>query len=365
MNLPPQQDIESAWYGPLLASRPDQWTVILSDVEIAELEWTADEIIRQAIPIPKITRQNFRLPVVENKLRQLARRIIDGIGFSLVKRLPIERYSAEKAAIIFYGLGTHLGNARMQNADGHVLGHVRDLNLRSDNPDVRIYQTNERQSFHTDSCDIVGLLCLQTARRGGDSLLVSAVTIFNEMRETRPDLLQLLFDPVATDRRGEVPVGMKPYFSIPVFNWYQGYLTVMYQRQYIDSAQRFSDAFRLTPAHVEALDLFDNLANDQRLNISMHLETGDMQFVYNHGLLHDRTAFEDWPDSKYRRHLLRLWLSVPGDRPLPDVFRQRYGSIQVGNRGGVAIEEGLVASAPVNVTSPSQQAARLNYEEES
>jgi hypothetical protein len=37
----------------------------------------------------------------------------------------------------------------------------------------------------------------------------------------------------------------------------QGHLTVFYQRQYIDSAQRFSDAMRLTPDHVAALDMFD------------------------------------------------------------------------------------------------------------
>ena len=34
-------------------------------------------------------------------------------------------------------------------------------------PNVRTYQTTERQHFHTDSCDIVGLLCLKTAKSGG------------------------------------------------------------------------------------------------------------------------------------------------------------------------------------------------------
>ena len=55
----------------------------------------------------------------------------------------------------------------------------------------------------------------------------------------------------------------------------------------------------------------------------MQLEPGDLQFVYNHGLLHDRTGFEDWPDVEDRRHLLRLWLSAPNDRPLPAIFRER------------------------------------------
>src|SRR6185503_1254103 len=134
-------------------------------------------------------------------------------------------------------------------------------------------------------------------------------------------------------RRGETPKGMLPYYLIPVFNYYEGYVTAIYQRQYIDSAQRFPDAPRLTPAHVEALDLFDTLANDPRLNFSMTLERGDMQFVYNHTLLHDRTGFEDWPETDKRRHLLRLWLAVPGARPLPPVFAQRYGKVDIGDRG--------------------------------
>ena len=62
--------------------------------------------------------------------------------------------------------------------------------------------------------------------------------------------------------------GGKPYFLIPVFSWYEGFLSVQYQRQYINSAQRFPDAPRLTAAHVEALDLFDALTNDERPAVS-------------------------------------------------------------------------------------------------
>jgi hypothetical protein len=154
------------------------------------------------------------------------------------------------------------------------------------------------------------------------------------MRRQRPDLLSLLMGPIATDRRGETPTGMLPYYLIPVFSYYKEFLTAIYQRQYVDSAQRFPDAPRLTPDHIEALNLFDELANNPRLNFSMKLEPGDMQFVYNHTLLHDRTAFEDWPEPASKRHLLRLWLSVPGDRPLPDIFASKFGSVEIGNRGG-------------------------------
>ena len=339
-------EIPGAWHGKELAAQPERWIMYLSNEQIAELEYAADQILNQGLELVDITKDKFHLPTLSSKLKPLTTQLTDGIGFTLIKHIPVENYSIEKAAIIFYGLGTHLGNARMQNAKGHVLGHVRDLNMRSDDPNVRIYQTNERQTFHTDSSDVVALLCLKKAKQGGESLLVSAVTIFNEMLRRRPDLVGLLFDPIATDRRGEVPEGMNPYFSIPVFSWYKDFLTVIYQRQYIDSAQRFDDAFRLTDKHIEALNMFDDLANDPNLNLSMQLEPGDMQFVYNHNLLHDRTGFEDWPELENRRHLLRLWLSAPNDRPLPKIFKERYGSIEIGNRGGVAVE-GLKPVAPL------------------
>ena len=212
---------------------------------------------------------------------------------------------------------------------------------------TRIYQTAERQSFHTDSADVVGLLCLREAMEGGDSLLVSAVTIFNRMLEARPDLAKLLFDPIATDRRGEIPEGARPWMEIPPLSWHADVLTVFYQRQYIDSAQRFDGAMRLTHDHVAALDMFDGLANDPELHLRMRLRPGDMQFVYNHAFLHDRTGFTDWPDPARRRHLLRLWLSMPGDRELPDCFRERYGEITVGDRGGI-ITAGTRLHAPLD-----------------
>ncbi len=347
MQIPERQECALAWYGPDLRADTDQWIIDLRDSEIAEIEAAAGSIAKLAIPIVSINRKNFPLAGLGPRVEELAEQLVEGIGFALLRRLPVERYTVEQAAIMFYGVGAHLGSARMQNAKGHVLGHVRDLDMHSDAPDVRIYQTNERQTFHTDSSDVVGLLCLKKAKKGGDSLLVSAITIYNEMLETRPDLAKLLFDPIATDRRGEIPDGMQPFFSIPVLTWDHDFLTVMYQRQYIDSAQRFENAMQLTPEHIDALDLFDNLANDTRLNLSMQLEPGDLQFVYNHGLLHDRTGFEDWPEIEDRRHLLRLWLSMPNDRPLPDIFAERYGTVTIGNRGGIAMSD-LEPCAPLD-----------------
>ena len=334
--LPPEIDGPAAWYGPDMARRQD-WVTALSDADLAEVERAVAGFIAGPGDIAAMRREDFPLPTLAPRLARFLDDLMEGRGFALLRGLPVERWTIREAATAFYGIGLHLGNARPQNAKGHVLGHVRDLGLNSDDPAVRIYQTRERQTFHTDSCDIVGLLCLKTAKSGGLSALVSSVTVFNAMRRHRPDLLRLLLRPIATDRRGEVPEGQKPYFEIPLFNWHAGLLSAIYQRQYIDSAQRFPDAPRLTPDLVEALDLFDTLCNDPALHFTMELRPGDLQFVFNHTLLHDRTGFEDWPDGDRKRHLLRLWLAPATARPLPAVFAQRFGTITPGERGGILL----------------------------
>ena len=328
-----------AWLGSELQKKPDLWESHLSLKFISDIEQAANYFLSLDIDLSEINRDSFPLKVFDGYLSELALKLLDGIGFEVIKGLPVKRYSPEMIATIFFGIGAHLGDARSQNADGHLLGHVRDIGANSNDQNTRIYQTSQRQTFHTDSADVVGLNCINDAKKGGDSLLVSAVTIFNHMVELRPDLVEYLFDPIATDRRGEVPPGELPYLTIPPLSLEDNLLTVFYQRQYIDSAQRFDDAMKLSKRHVEALDLFDTLANDPALHLSMRLRPGDMQFVYNHAFLHDRTGFVDWAEPNKKRHLLRLWLSMPNDRKLPESFKQRYGSIEVGNRGGIITQK--------------------------
>ena len=332
--LPARIDGPCAWYGAAMAARTD-WIETLTAAELAELATASTPWLSERADWSELSRERFVLPTLAPRLARVQRELLDGRGFVLLRGLPLADWGRRRCAVVFYGLGVHLGRALSQNAQGHLLGHVRDLGLSSTDPNVRIYQTCERQTFHTDSADLVGLLCLQPARSGGASALVSSITLYNELRARRPELAACLFDPVATDRRGEVPHGAKPYFEIPVFNWFAGRLSAIYQRQYINSAQRFADAPRLSAQQVEALDLLDALADDPALHFTMDFRSGDIQFVHNHTLLHDRTAYEEWPEPERRRHLLRLWLAPPAARPLPPVYAQRYGNVVPGYRGGV------------------------------
>ena len=347
MSLPDAITSPVAWTGRDMMAAPERWTYRLSDADVAEIENAATIFIDSGRPLGQITRDLFPLPEFGVWLESLRETLIHGIGFQLITGLPVETYSGDMRATIFCGIGSHIGRARSQNAAGHLLGHVRDVGADINDPNTRIYQTTSRQSFHTDSCDVVGLLCVREAMSGGDSMLASSMTAYNEILKRRPDLAPHLFLPVATDRRGEVPENEDPFFTIPVYSWHRNFLTCIYQRNYIDSAQRFETAPRLSAQQLEALDLLDDIVNEPDMHLRMRLQPGDMQFVYNHSLLHDRTGFTDWPEAEKRRHLLRLWLAVPEDRPLPAVFAQRYGSVDIGDRGGVVTGE-TVLHAPVD-----------------
>src|SRR3954452_22663514 len=257
----------SAWIGAEIARRPEEWTYQLSAGELVEIE--AATAACKGRDIASITRADFPLPKFGPVLERLRDELLNGRGFVLIRGLQVQGRPIEESATAYWGIGSHLGSARSQNAKGHVLGHVRDLGLATEDPNVRTYQTTERQHFHTDSCDVVGLLCLKTSKEGGLSSLVSSNTIYNVMAERHPDLVWRLFQPFATDRRGEIPEGKKPWFDMPVFNDFQGYLSAIYSGTYIRSATRFPEARHPTDEDFAALECFDSLANDKELRLDI------------------------------------------------------------------------------------------------
>jgi len=317
----------AVWQGRDL-SNSTAWIRSLSDRERQGLRAELERV-RHA-DLRAIDRSDFTAPASFEGIRE---ELFNGRGFAVLRGLDIDGLSTEDAARLFWGLGLHFGKPLPQNSKGHLLGHVKDLGLSADDPSVRLYQTNERQHYHTDSCDIVALMCLQKARRGGLSSLASSWSAYNEMFTRDPDLAAALFEPIWTDHRGEHPPGSTPWFSIPIFSWHRGKLIAMYQRRYIESAQRFPGVPRLGDRQKRAMDLLDQVLEE--IGFHMAFEPGDIQFVHNHQILHDRTAFED--DPQRPRHLLRLWLCPERGWELPPVFAERYGNVTAGDRGGIRI----------------------------
>jgi hypothetical protein len=298
------------WYGPEMAADPDLWLVELSPDEVTELEAAARRARQEGIAPAGLTRGNFPLPGLADRLSRWRQVLSSGRGFLCLRGLPVEAWGDELASYVYWGLGHQLGAPGAQNAAEELLGHVTDYGEEADNPAVRRYRTSGNIDFHCDAADVVGLLCLHTARRGGQSRIASSVTIFNEILARRPDLVPRLFQPFRLDRRGEEGEGEAPTLDITPCAFAGGQLRTFWHSEYFRSAVRHAGVPPFTAEEQALLELYDRLAASPEIYLDMWLQPGDIQLISNHTVVHARTAYEDYPEPGRRRHLLRLWLSL-------------------------------------------------------
>jgi Taurine catabolism dioxygenase TauD, TfdA family len=244
-------------------------------------------------------------------------RLEHGQGLVLLRGLPIyDRFTEREAAIIYWGLGQHLGDLVPQNRKGELLGHIKDLGRRG--PFERAYATNEDLGFHTDSTDFVGLMCLRPALYGGESFVASSGLMHNIVLDEHPEYLPILHKSFPTDWRSEEPPGSPGWYREPLFSYFGGALSATVRTGRAMSAMRFAEVPRLTADEVSCFMYLDSLPKRPGVALGMQLQTGDLQFLNNFALVHTRTAFADDPqDPAHQRHLLRLWMSRPQNgRPL-------------------------------------------------
>lgn len=298
------------------------WIYRFDAEAIAELDAALGKVAH--IPITDIRKQDFPLQKIAKDLERVKVQIEEGIGMAVLRGLPVLKYSKEDASRIYWGIGQYLGTPVTQNSRAHLLGHVKDEGVKYGHK-TRGYNTNAKLNFHTDNTDVVGLLCLRTAKAGGFSRITSATSIYNEILKRRPDLLKPLFEGFYYDLKGEHLPGRSPLsdHKIPVFSFCQGKLSCRYLRNAIEPGFERSGE-PATAAQVEAMDLFDELAGSKALCFEMEMEPGDMQLLNNHVIVHSRTSFEDYEEEDRRRHLLRLWLRTDY-RPLAPEFAERFG----------------------------------------
>ena len=326
-----------AWYGSALKDSTE-WVYRLSEGERSEMVDAMRNARGRHGDIAQMSKADFPMATFGPGLEEMRREVLHGRGFVLLRNFPVEDFSFEEIATMYWGFGTHIGSARSQNARGHLLGHVTDITDQYDDPSRRGYLSRRHLLYHSDSVDMVSLLCLQKAKSGGRSTIVSSYTIHDEMWKRRPDLAARLYRGVPRSRRKEIPEGKGPWYELPVFNYLDGRLVISYLRQFIDDAQEIPEVGPHDPQLVEALDMMTALAEEPDLFLPMDFEPGDIQLIHNHQTLHNRTAYEDWPEPGRKRYLLRLWLSPEDGLTLPDAFAERYGSIAIGDRGGVVIK---------------------------
>ncbi len=321
-----------------MAAQSAQWIYHLTDSEITELYGQVRKLNSLHNDLLDLQIDDAPLPELGPKLRKIHDDLLTGRGFALLRGLPVNRHSLSENAWAYWLIGLHLGKAVPQNGKNHLLGHVKDLGLDYAKPNVRGYQTNARLPYHCDYSDVVGLLCIRPAKRGGLSSIVSSVTLYNEMLEQAPGLTAVLSQPIVHTRWGEIPDGKGGWAQTPVFNPIEHTVITSYVRSAISKGQLLPGAPPISSAQIAACDYLDNLANDPDLHLDMELQTGDMQFLNNHWMLHSRTAYEDHKVEQNRRHLLRLWLACTSGPPMPKVFIDGFqGGTADGRPSGISV----------------------------
>lgn len=309
------------WTGAQLADRHD-WIEILEPQEIDEIETMLGSLKKRSAEPGEFIKDDLFLPRLEQRFEAVRAQLEEGRGFLVIRGLPVERYTLQENRSIFWALALLAGQPQAQDKLGSRMHSVTNTNLRVEGTDeVRSYQTDDELTFHNDGGDAFMLLCLKTARSGGMSKLVSVGTIYNEVLRRRPDLIDVLQQPFHFDARGQHPSGLKVQ-SVPIFNFFQGKLSALYKRRYLMAAQRFTDVPRLTEGQQQAIDLVEQICNDPSIQLGFYMKPGDVQIANNYSVLHARTKYEDFREPNARRHLLRIWLTLPNGRALPPVFAQ-------------------------------------------
>jgi len=340
-----------AWVGTEMA-RSTRWVRDLAAADVAELDAALRLVEQRGLPWYEIQRKDFPLPGLRALLDDVADELENGSGMMKLRGLPVDRYSESELRQLYFGLGANLGTPVFQNRSGELMRLIRDEGAEvgkrygqiESTPDGKPFLSSYARTlssgalrFHTDRTDVVALLCVRQARKGGVSTICSSVAVMNEMLKRRPDLAELLYEPYYRSRHGEEAVENGEVYALPIFGARDGRFTSHFSLTYIEEAQMVGKVPKLTAAQKAALDMLLALAKE--LAFEMSFEPGDIQFLNSHVTYHGRTPFEDDKSAGQDRLLMRLWLSMPNSRALPSGQEVLWQRIEAGAlRGGIRLQ---------------------------
>ena len=348
------------WQGAEMVEHP-RWVMEFPPEVLDRIDGAARQV--EALDWRLVDRDTFALPGTEAFFDEVREELENGCGIVKLQGLDVSRYGTEQLRRIWFGLGSHFGWPLYQNCRGELMRDVRD---EGSGVGARLYGATVDASgrqflssgartlsagqlwFHTDRCDVVGLLCVRQAAEGGVSKLASSATVYNQLLQRRPDLHALLCQPIPRSRFGEESGGEHIVYDLPVFGVRDDKLTSHFSLTYIESAQMLAGARRLADAEHEAIRLLMEIAEEQCFE--MRFAPGDIQLLNNHVIYHGRTAFKDDASTGHDRLLMRLWLGMPNSRALPESHAVLWGDIAAGRPHGGIAQPAVAAAAGVTFT---------------
>jgi len=337
----------SVWSGSDLQSNPD-WIYVLEASHLDEL----DAAVRwmRHLAVEQITRADFELPTLAPMLAAMSDELENGRGVARLRGLPVGSHASTDIQRMLWAVALHLGVPVYQNPRGELLSVIEDLSMDPDPSKNFAGETGVKSAgakalstdslnFHTDGADVIGLLCVRNAARGGESKIASTAKAYNEILTRRPDLLEVLF----SDWWHLSPRIAGDTYRMPLFGIADGKLTSSWSPANLRKAHEYGDTPPLTPLQQDALALLLEIQEEHCARLPF--EPGDAQFLNNHVVSHGRTSFENGPDRASSRAMMRVWVSTPDSRPLPASFEVLWGETRPGRiRGGSAQKDGRRAA---------------------
>ncbi|MDB5413601.1 MAG: hypothetical protein JWR10_1936 [Rubritepida sp.] len=325
----------SVWSGAELLAESD-WIYRLEAPHLVELDRAI--VATRAKAPESITRADFPLPLMAPILADIGEELETGRGIARLRGLPVGRYESEDIQRMYWGLSLYVGRPLYQNSRGELLSVIQD---RSADPKSHFAGetgvksatakalSTDSLNFHTDTSDVIGLLCVRNAANGGLTKVASTAKAYNEILAQRPDLLEVLFQDYWHYR----PEQAEATFPLPLFGVRDGKLTSTFSPANLRKAQEFAGTPQMSEAQKEALDLLLRVCEAHC--IVSAFEPGDAQFLNNHVVSHGRTAFNNDNTSGQSRFMMRVWLATPDSRPMPEQFSVLWGDTAAGSvRGG-------------------------------
>lgn len=328
------------WDAAALACGEAHWTVHLSNRAVDALGQQALLAAARNDDLLSIDRHSFVLPEdVARELTSATARTQGGHGLVLLRKLPTRGLTEREFRVLCWGAGLYMGIARPQNMQADLMTDVRnavqsDADYRKLNG--RGYNTSAELDFHIDSGDVVTLFCRRTSRSGGRSLIASSLAVCEQVAAEHPQYAPLLRQPYPFSFGG-YEVDGRPFYLSPLLDGVGECLAFRINKKNIVNGA-IQAGMVLSPQQMELIRLLEAAAASESLCFRMELEEGDVQILNNFRIIHSRSAFEDHDEPDERRHLVRLWLAVPGSQALPASWAPSYGCINASSaRGGYRV----------------------------
>ena len=252
-----------------------------------------------------------------HRLRQWCQPLVAQLerGRGVVRLTGLQGLEQTEQRLLFLAIGLVLGTADRTYG---LLYRVSDSGMSHLERPIPVSQTRAATGMHTDSSQRlvhprwVGLACVHPAASGGASALVSVRTVHGHLLREHPATVARLREPFLRDV--VTPGGSRDRQAIaanafPIFSGSPADPLLRYMRYWIERGHQEAGQ-PLGPGALADLDRLDAALNAPAFRHAFLLEPGDLLFIDNHRIAHDRTAYVDDPSRP--RLMLRLWLNGSG-----------------------------------------------------